>query len=197
MFPSEFDRLIDLLTKLPGISKKQALRIINFLLSQDKSKLVEDSQSFIKTIKIISNCEICNFYSSNKRCEICLSPDREKKLMIIENVDQIQKYETWKLWKGKYFIVPPIFNSKFERINNNFDFTFLLDYVDNFNEIVISISPTAEGVLTSNLIFDTIKKEKSKVNISKLAIGIPIGSSIDYIDQLTLSYAIKNRKDIK
>lgn len=197
MFPSEFDYLIELLTKLPGISKKQAIKIVNFLLSQDKSNLLEKNRVFIKTIESISKCEICNFYSTNKRCEICLSQNREKKLMIIENVDQIQKYENWKLWKGKYFIVPSIFNSKFERINKSFDFSFLLDYIKDFNEVVISISPTAEGVLTSNLIFDTIKKEKPEVNISKLAIGIPIGSSIDYMDQLTLSYAIKNRKDIK
>lgn len=93
--------------------------------------------------------------------------------------------------------MPILFNKKFERIESNFDFNNLLDYVDNFNEIIIGLSPTAEGVLTSNLIFDTIKKEKPNINISSLAIGIPMGSSIDYMDQLTISYAIKNRKDIK
>ena len=117
--------------------------------------------------------------------------------MIVENIAQIQKYEEWKIFNGKYYKIPQLFTKKFERININLDFSFLIEYIENFDEIILALSPTPEGIMSANFIFDTIKKEKPKTNISKLAIGVPIGSHLDYMDQLTMSYAIKNRKDIK
>ncbi len=199
MFIDELDNLIEQLQEISGVSKKQAIEIINFLLSKRNEEQDIRINNFLKDIKKIKECSICSLYTDNQdsKCNICLSNKRESKLMIIENRSQIQKYEDWGLYKGRYFKVPQLFTKKFERINSNFEMDFLIDYINQFDEVIIALSPTPEGVLTSNLIFDTIKKSKPNIYISQLAIGIPMNSQIDYVDKLTLSQALKNRKEIK
>ena len=196
MILKEFNNLVDSLTKLPGISRKQATKIVNYLLINKKENIENVLKDFLSNINKIKNCSICGYYSIDNKCEICNSNHRENKLLIIENCEQIEKYENWKLWNGKYFKVPQLFNKKFEKIESNFNFDFLNSYITSFDEIVIALSPTPEGVLSANYIFDIIKNKNQKIKISKLAIGVPMGATIDYMDQLTLSYAIKNRKDI-
>ncbi len=196
MFPKEFDELIDTLKEFPNITTKQAKKIIDYMI-QNKNNIDNKFIKFKNLFNSIKTCSICGFYSSENICNICSSNFREKKLMLIENISQIEKYEQWELYRGKYLKVPQLFTKKFERIEKNFNFNFLLEYINNFDEIIISLSPTPEGILSSNYIVDIIRKEKPKIKISKLAIGIPIGSSIDYIDQFTISHALKNREDIK
>ena len=69
--------------------------------------------------------------------------------------------------------------------------------INQFKEIIIGISPNQQGILTTNYLLNEINKNVPHIKVSQLSIGIPFGASIDYIDQLTMSYAIKNRKDIK
>lgn len=196
MFPSEFDELVDSLTEIPGISKKQARKIINYFLTLDRTHLDQNIKNFINKLEKIKKCSICNFWTIEDKCKICLSKNRENKLMIVENSSQIEKFEEWKIFNGKYYVVPVLFSKKFEQVKN-FDFSFLNNYVNSFDEIIIGISPTPEGIITSNFIYDSIKKVYPNKQISKLAVGIPLGTSLDYMDQLTMSYAIKNRKNIK
>lgn len=191
------DDLVENVSSYLQIPKKQSLKIIKNIIDNKKDIFEIDIQKFIEVIKKIKKCTICFTLTENELCEICLSNNRYKKLMIVENPNIISKYEEWKIFNGKYFLVPILYTKKFTLINPEFDFTFLLSYIDQFEEIIISLSPTAEGVLTSNLIFDTIKKNNSNIKISQLAIGIPLGSTIDYIDQMTINHAFKNRKDIK
>lgn len=191
------DDLIEKVSQYLQIPKKQATKIVKHIIDHKIENFEYEVQNFIEEIKNIKKCKICFSFTQDELCEICLSPNRDKKLMIIENQDMVQKYEEWKIFNGKYFLIPILYSKKFTLIKPEFDFTFLLSYIDNFDEIIISLSPIVEGVMTSNLIFDTIKKHKPNIKISQLAIGIPLGSTINYMDQLTMTHALKNRKDIK
>ena len=198
MIFKEFNELVDILKKIPTITTRQAEKIVSFFLEQKNySQLESEFKKFIEILSSIKECSICKYYSILDKCEICLSNLRENKLMIVESAEQIKKYEQWNLFNGKYFIIPYLVNKKFENINTDFDFDFFVEYASNFDEIIIAISPTPEGILTSNLIFDKIKKEKPNLLVSSFGIGVPIGSSINNIDQLTISQALKNRKEIK
>lgn len=197
MLPKEIDEIFDIISNIPNFSKKQATNFVFYLLSKNKNNLKKNIDNLLELINKISECEICHYFSNEKLCNICNSKTRENKLLLVENVHQIQKYEDWKIFNGKYFLIPNLFNKKFEKINeNNFNIDFFLKYIKDFNEIIIAISPDVEGVLTSNFIFDKIKENYPMKNVTKLAIGLPIGSSVDYVDEKTFSYALKNRKDI-
>ncbi len=198
MLPLEFDSLIEIIKKIPSISNKQAHKIAKFIINQDKTNIEKQWNLFFQNLLKINKCSICSYYTTEKLCNICLSPNRENKIMIIENIDQIQKYEDWKIYQGKYYLAPILFNEKLIYIqDNNFDSESFVNYVNQFDEIIIGISPHQQGILTINYLLDILKKKNILIKVSQLAIGIPFGASMDYIDQLTMSYAIKNRKDIE
>lgn len=197
MFPKEFDDLVEMLREIPGISQKQATKIVNFFLKKNKNDLLKYKDKFFNNLLKIDKCSICGFYATNNECLICDNKERNNKLLIVENLEQIQKYENWKIFDGKYYSIPILFNKKLELIVENLNIDFLIKYINHFDEIIIALSPTVEGVFTTNYLCEQIKKNYPKKHISSLSIGIPMGSSIDFMDQLTLSYAIKNRKDIE
>lgn len=197
MLPLEFDYLVDIIKKIPSISNKQAQKIAKYLIDQNVENLEKNSSLIFNYLKKIKKCVLCFYYTNDKLCNICLSTDRDKQLLIIENVEQIFQYEKWKIYHGKYYLFPQLFNEKLVQKNVDFDWTSFFEYLNQFEEIIIGISPNQQGILTINHLLDEINKNAPHIKVSQLSIGIPFGVSIDYIDQLTISYAIKNRKDIK
>ena len=197
MLPLEFDYLVDIIKKIPSISNKQAQKITKYLIDQNIENLEKNSALIFDYLKKIKKCTLCSYYANDKLCNICLSPDRDKQLLIIENVDQIFQYEKWKIYHGKYYLFPQLFNEKLVQKQVAFDWSFFFDYLNQFKEIIIGISTNQQGILTTNYLLNEINKNVPHIKVSQLSIGIPFGASIDYIDQLTMSYAIKNRKDIK
>ena len=115
--------------------------------------------------------------------------------MIIEDIEKINQFEKERLFNGKYYLVPILFNKKFQQ--TQFDFDFLLTYLNEFDEVILAINSTTEGILTANLIVDKIKEKHKNIKITQLATGIPLGVKMEYIDDLTLSYALKNRKELE
>ena len=192
----EIDELIEILKTYPGINHRQAQKIIYFLLEQNPEQNDNQFNQFKTILKQIKKCNICKNYTIDFLCSICASQDRSKKLMVVENSVQIRNYEEWKYFDGKYFQIPFLFNKRFEKIQN-VDLSFFMDYVNNFEEIILAISPTAEGILTTNYLYEQIKNKNPKIKITKLATGIQMGASIDYADKLTIFHALKNRKEIE
>lgn len=93
MLPKEFESLKSILTQCPSISSKQANKIVSFLLNSDYDLVKKRVNEFLEILNQIKDCEICGYYSVDKLCKICSSSTRINKLMIVENNDQIQKYE--------------------------------------------------------------------------------------------------------
>ncbi|UWD33935.1 toprim domain-containing protein [Mesomycoplasma molare] len=191
MFGSEFDELILNLKKIPGITKKQAEKIAFYILDLNFSELEKITTSLINVNKNLNKCITCNFISKNKQCDFCLDPSRDKQLLILENNNEVLKIENSSIFKGKYFI----YNIKDEKeIENNIK--KIIDFSKNIDEIIISLSPTIEGLAATNLLISKLNKEINK-KISKISFGIPIGSSIDYMDSLSIKESINNRKEVK
>lgn len=190
---NEIDDLWSIFQQLSFLSSKQIKKIINLLISK-KNETINNLEKIQELIKELKQCSICTQYTKNEICQICSSNEREKKLLIVECVEQIKKIEDDNIFKGKYFVIPILYSKKF--IPLDYDFSFLINYLPKFNEVIIGVDSTPEGILTSNRIFEEIRK-KSTISVTKLATGIPLGSNIDYVDKITLSYALNNRKEIK
>lgn len=191
MNSNEISNLAFFLKKFSGIGKKQSERMSHQVLRFSNDEFSEFLILLNDVKNNIKNCEICENYTTNNICNICSSETRENKLMIVESVEEILRYEEWGFYKGKYFVFPIIFNNKFEKINN-FNILKLLNYSSKFNEVIVALSATIEGTLTANFIDEQLS---NSVKVSHLANGVPVGASIEYIDKLTFTHAFKNRKE--
>ena len=186
-----FKDLVTLIQELPGLSSKQSQNLAHYLIN-NKIHSQKQLDQILQLLDKIQPCQICTIPSENILCPICQATGRKKQLLIVENIEQIYQFEKDQIFQGKYYVIPLLFNKKYEP--KPFDFQFLKEYVHQFDEVILALSLVAEGILTSNLIIDQLRST-SNVPIKQLARGIPWGSKIDYLDPLTLADALKNRKE--
>lgn len=188
----EFNKLMEIVDQIAIFSSKQKKLLAHYLVA-NATKIKQPLNELVSLLDQIQPCSLCQNFTDQNLCQICRSENRQKQLMIIEDIDKIEQFEKENLFQGKYYLIPILYNKKFEQ--KQFDFETLLNYLDQFDEVILALNSTQEGILTANLIIDQIKT-KSQIKISQLATGIPLGTKMEYIDGLTLNYALKNRKEL-
>ncbi|MBN3534589.1 toprim domain-containing protein [Mycoplasma procyoni] len=191
MFGPEFDELIENLKKIPSVTKKQSEKIAFYILNLDHEQLQKLTDSIKSVNQNLNQCVTCNFITKNKQCYICLDLNRRKNLLIVETNNDIIKLEKHNLFDGKYYIFDYKDKENLEKTTNK-----LLSVVDDFKEVIISLSPTIEGMTFSNYL-EKLLADKTNLKVSRIAYGIPIGATIDYMDENTIMESLKNRKEVK
>ena len=196
MKPKEFEYLIDAINSLPSIGAKAAEKIAYFLINQDENYLRE----FINRIKQaklnIKYCEQCNNFSYEKFCPICLNKERNnKKLLIVNNINELNKIEAIGVFDGIYFVLNDEINVKTKKTIDEkiIKKLILLCKKKLFNEIIIATNFTINGEATNIFIKKLLIQILPNTIFYKLAIGLPINSALDYADEITLKTAIKNK----
>lgn len=190
----ELEEFQKILTNLTKISKKQSEKISEEILTvSDK-----DFAFFINSLQNIKSkysfCELCHGLKKERQCSICFDVSRDNVLLVLENFNNIIKFEKLNFYHGKYYVLPYLINSKNLNLSiNEKMYKELLNYAKNFEEVILALSPTLEGEMSTIRLMNFLKEHNVKV--SRLAIGLPMGSNIDYLDGLTLEQAIKNRQE--
>lgn len=195
------NRIIELLTDLfqefPGVGKKTALRFAYFMVSKNK-KFYErfiDGLTLVK--ENILECSICHNISETDPCPICNNENRDDSVLcIVEDINGINAIERMGRFMGKYHVLQGVISplagvhpddltikDLIKRVNNS----------DSIKELIIATSPTTEGEVTANF----IKKHftDKDIKITRIAYGVPVGSNLDYIDEVTLSKALEGRQE--
>ena len=196
MYPSSVRNLIECLKGLPGIGEKSAERMAYSIINFDGEKL-DDFGSYLIEIKNLKRCAICNNITDNDICNICNDDNRSSNtIFVVEKPKDVALFEKMGNYHGKYHVlgglISPIDGINPEDININ----NLINRVksDNVEEVIVVLKPSIEGETTMQY----IKKVLSSypVKVSKIPIGIPMGTDIEYIDLMTLEMAFEDRKDI-
>ncbi|WP_369085945.1 toprim domain-containing protein [Metamycoplasma spumans] len=185
-----------LLKKIPGYSKRQISKTITYFLEQPV-EVAEELFNAIKSLKeAIKKCEVCNAYNANQICEICQDVLRDKKLIVVENSNEIAKFEELNIFKGKYFVLESLYDIKnpSDLVKKNID--KLINLSKNQTEIILALSATIEGQFTMEYIKKCLRDKINHVNVYQLSMGIPMGASVEYIDPITLKQSLINKTKI-
>lgn len=196
-YPNTINNLIECFKKLPGIGEKSAERMALSTIDLDQEILDLFSTS-LKDVKTkIRRCKECNNLSEDELCEICKSDDRNKKIIcVVEEPKNVILFEKVGTYNGLYHVldglISPLDNVNPEDINID----YLIKRIENSDveEVILAVKPSIEGETTSLYISKLL--ENSKVKVSKIAHGIPIGVDMEYIDALTLELALEDRTNI-
>ncbi len=194
-YPKIIEGLIEDLSRLPSVGRKTAERYVFFWLRQDQEDLKKFAKNLYQLKTEIKRCDRCQVYSENTLCSICSDSARDKNLIcIVENTQDLLALEKTKQFSGQYFVLNNLINTIArigpEDLNLN-----KLDKVierNNAQELIIALSFTIEGETTASY----LKKRYAQIKTSRLAKGLPLGSDLEYIDDLTLSSALKYRQDL-
>lgn len=197
MYPNSIKNLIDCFKDLPGIGEKTAERLVFSLICFDKEKLTSFSDAIISVRDKLGNCSICGNITENSVCNICSDSNRNNKIIfVVEKAKDIALFEKINIYKGKYHVLGGLI-SPLEGIGpDDVNISSLVSRIDNENveEIILALKPSIEGETTMQYIKKILSSKN--VKITRIATGIPIGTDIDYIDAMTLEFALEGRKDI-
>ncbi len=195
ILPPSLLRLVAELKKLPSIGEKSALRIILSLIRKDKTELLNLSNAFKDAYDNIGLCKNCFNLAQTELCEICKDEKRDKSIIcVVEDIGDLISIEKSGQYKGLYHVlgglISPAKGIKFE----NLTIFQLKNRVLNSRiaEIILALNPTLEGETTSLYIKDYLKEVG--IRITRIAYGIPMGSDIEYLDEITMAVALLERK---
>lgn len=193
-FIEPIGRLINQFTKLPGVGKKTAQRYAYKIIdmSPEEAKLFADS--ILDCKKKVRYCSVCGNFSEEETCDICKKRDHNVICVVKEPKDVIA-LEKLREYKGVYHVLHGVISPMDGIGPNDIRIKELLARVgDGVSEVIIATNPDVEGDATAMYIAKLLKP--LGVTVTRLAHGIPIGGEIEYTDEVTLSRAFIERKQI-
>lgn len=196
-YPGPIERLIENLTKLPGIGRKTATRLTFFLLNSKGGYISELSESLIDVKEKIKLCSVCFNITDVEPCVICTDPRRDGSIVcVVEESSHMMVVESANPGRYKFHILHGVINP-IEGIGpDEVRIKELYDRVvrEGIKEVIIATNPNMEGNTTAHYISEILKP--LDVKITRIASGIPVGGDIVYIDPLTIKSSIDNRKNL-
>lgn len=183
-------------SKLPGIGRKTALRLVLHILKQPESDAEIFSSSILQLRKEIVYCKVCHNISDTEVCRICANPSRENETVcVVENIKDVMSIENTQQYRGLYHVLGGIISPMDGIGPNNLEIESLIKRVqtDQVKEVILALSTTMEGDTTNFYIFR--KLAPFNLKITTIARGVAIGDELEYADEVTLGRSILNRID--
>ena len=196
-FAEPMARLIEELKKLPGVGSKSAQRLAFHILRSDES----DAHALAGAIRDVKEklhlCSVCNNITDVDPCTYCSSPTRNQRLVcVVEEPTNIAAIEKTRHFNGVYHVlhgsISPLHGVGPEHLR----ITNLMKRIDRgeVDEVIVATNPTVEGEATAVYLSQTIRRPKLRV--TRIAMGIPVGSDIEYADEVTMIKAMEGRREI-
>jgi recombination protein RecR len=196
-YPSKLiEEAVNQISKLPGIGKKTALRLVLHLIRESEQNTFALTESLSKLRSQIRFCKFCHNISDSEVCMICTSHKRERSIIcVVEDVKDVMAIENTAQYIGLYHVLGGVISPmngvgpsdlKIESLVNRIEET-----KGEVREIILALSPTMEGDTTSFYINKRIKDLSVKVSV--IARGVPVGGDLEYADEITLGRSILGR----
>jgi len=194
VFIEPIGKLINQFSKLPGVGKKTAQRYAYKIINMTDEEAREFAQSIVDCKRKVKYCKICGNFTEEEVCDVCKKRDKSTICVVKEPKDVIAM-EKLREYKGVYHVLHGVI-SPMEGVGpDDIRIKELLSrVVDGVNEVIMATNPDVEGEATALYIAKLLKP--LGINVTRLAHGIPIGSELEYTDEVTLSRAFIERKSI-
>ncbi|MFD2204483.1 recombination mediator RecR [Kiloniella antarctica] len=195
MATNELDRLTQLLSRLPGLGPRSARRAVLYLMKKRESLMLPLAKAMTAAASSITNCRVCGNLDTENPCHICQSPKRDiSKICVVEEVGDLWALERSGAFKGHYHVLGGTLSALDGRGPAQLHVNGLLDRAGepHVQEVILALSATVDGQTTGHYLNECLAGYE--VDVSKLAHGVPVGGSLDYLDDGTLSAALKARR---
>ena len=195
---SEIEKMINEVSKLPGLGRRSAQRIALYLLKNKDISLLPLIKSFEEANNKIVDCDKCGNIDIVTPCSICSNIKRDVfTICIVEDISDMWTLERIGIYNGLYHILGGSLSAINGIGTNDINIQKLINRIKDqkTKEVILALSTTMEGQTTSHVISDKLEKFKNLV-VTKLAQGVPIGGEVHYLDENTLNAAFSSRKKI-
>ncbi len=197
MYSPSIDKLIDTLKKLPSVGQHTAERYVFHWLKSGKSEVSELKNSLDALLNNIKSCKVCWNFSDTDPCPICTDTKRtQTQICVVEQAQSVPAIEKTGAYKGVYHILRGTLDAGEEISLDDLKIKELLARIEknkDTEEIILALNPDMPGETTMMYLKSKIQAINSNIKITRLARGLPMGSDLQYSDEITLGSALKNR----
>lgn len=196
-YTESIEKLIERLIKLPGIGRRSAERIVGYVLNATKDEIKLLSEAITRVKDNVQFCRICNNLSEQELCKICQDSRRQKDIVcIVEKPSDVTVIEKAGSYNGLYHVLLGSISPLEGRGPADLKINDLIDRLkqNNAKEVIIATDADTEGETTALYLTRLIKP--LGIKLTRIGIGIPMGSNLEYTDSATLSRALESRRDI-
>jgi recombination protein RecR len=196
---SAIERLTEELSRLPGIGRKTALRLVHHLMKGSREDTRRLARSLADLADKVRACDVCGNFSEHELCEICANPRRDRSVLcVVEEAYEVGAIERTGQYRGLFHVLggrlSPLDGIGPEELN----FATLLSRIDGsggeIREVIVATNASVEGEATSVFLEQEIRPLGPRV--TRLARGIPVGSDLEYVDGTTIAQALAGRREM-
>ena len=191
------ERLSEQFARLQGVGKKSAMRMAFSIIELDTEEAEEFARAIIEAKQKIHECPVCGNLTDKELCSVCSDLTRDKSIIcVVEDVKAVISLEKVREYKGVYHVLHGAISPVNGITPDKIRFRELIERAgaDEVNEVIIATNPTPDGEVTAMYISKYLKPLGIKV--TRLAYGVPVGSDLEYADEVTLGRAIDGRRDL-
>ncbi len=188
------ETLIKMLGNLPGLGNRSARRIALYLLQKRESSMLPLAHALMDAAEKVRNCSECGNLDLANPCKICTDSKRANgKICVVGHVSDLWAIERTAAFRGRYFVLGGLLSALDGVGPDDLKIERLLELVHNANanEVILALSATVDGQSTAHYIADRLAS--LKIEITRLAHGVPVGGELDYLDEGTITTALKSR----
>lgn len=196
-YPKSIQNLIDQFSRLPGIGPKTAQRLVFSLLSKPRSRLEDFRNAFEEVKKTVTVCQSCCNYSETSPCEICADSKRDATLIcVVAKPQDVITLEKVGEYNGRYHVLGGVLNPIDGVTPEKLRIRELESRIkqNGVGEVILALNPDIEGESTTLYIKKIL--QPMNIKVSRLARGLPMGADLEYADEVTLSNALKGRREV-
>ncbi|MDA0654598.1 MAG: recombination mediator RecR [Proteobacteria bacterium] len=197
MSAPEIDRLIELLAKLPGLGPRSARRVALHLLKRPAQLMTPLAEALSSTARAISTCQVCGNVDTTDPCRICAHSERDPAIIcVVEEVADLWAIERTGVHRGRYHVLGGTL-SALDGVNpEDLNIGKLVARAGDpaVTEVILATNATVAGQTTAHYIMERLSS--AGVKVSRLAHGVPVGGELDYLDDGTLTAAMKSRRPL-
>lgn len=188
------EKAVNEFTKLPGIGRKTATRLVLHLLRKQESEVSCFSDAIIRLKREAKYCQECHCISDNDICPICANPSRDHSIIcVVENIQDVMAVENTMQYRGVYHVLGGIISPMDGISPSDLNIDSLVQRIasGNVKEVILALSSTMEGDTTNFYIYRKLSQYDIKMSV--IARGISVGDELEYADEITLGRSIINR----
>jgi recombination protein RecR len=199
VFAPPVNRLIAELSRLPGIGQRTAQRLAFYLLSVPDEDALPLADAIREVKETVGHCEVCFNLAVDSRCRICQDERRDgARICVVEQPSDVIPLERTSEWGGRYHVLggalSPIDGVDPEHLRIGELLTRVQD--NGVREVVIATNATTTGEATALYLADALRERAPEVSVTRLASGLPVGSDLEYADEITLGHALRGRTSL-
>ncbi len=196
-YPRQLEILINELSKLPGVGEKSAQRLAFHILDKDEKQVEALAESMLNAKRQLKHCSVCGNLTDSDPCKICSDPGRRKDLIcVVETPRDLMAMERIRDYNGTYHVLHGVI-SPMEGIGpEDINLKSLIKRLqtNDCEEVIIATNPTIQGEATAMYISKLLKP--AGIKVSRIAHGVPVGSDLEFADEVTLLKSFEGRREL-